>query len=95
MSDDSYRVEPVWQVSRIGGKPGQSRRVLGEAVRRLFDDKWRCYTLVRCYSSFVLLKSLQCRMIVTRELGFESLEEMQRARASEVSLYLQSKTGVS
>mmetsp|Transcript_80210 Transcript_80210/g.214879 ORF Transcript_80210/g.214879 Transcript_80210/m.214879 type:complete len:115 (-) Transcript_80210:2305-2649(-) len=60
-----YDLEPyLGKVSRIGGKPGQSRRVVGDAIRELFDSKWR--------------------MIVTRELGFESLAEMQQARASEV-----------
>ena len=53
------------QVSRIGGKSGQGRRVLGNAIRDTFDHKWRS--------------------IVTKELGFESLEEMQRVRREELA----------
>ena len=53
------------QVSRIGGKSGQGRRVLGNAIRDTFDQKWRS--------------------IVTKELGFESLEEMQRVRREELA----------
>ena len=58
-----YELEPyLGKVSRIGGKSGQGRRVLGDAIREMFDHKWR--------------------QIVTAELGFETLEEMQRCWGS-------------
>lgn len=60
-----YELEPyLGKVSRIGGKSGQGRRVLGEAMREIFDQRWRA--------------------VVTAELGFANLQEMQAFRQEEL-----------